>query len=207
MTIDESIFTKSSNPKYFYFFYPEIKRFLDESKLNVIEKKIQEEGETIIEHFKEIRQEGENNSYISNLIRNDSIKEFIIYLNKNNISLSKTTIKKSIFETNSFLIEKQPTLIEYAAFFGSIQIFNFLRLNNVEMKSSLWLYVIHGKNPELIHQLEENKIQPPKNSYKLCFYEAIKCHHNDISCYIKDNLIEVEYRLLRHYFFGKKHAI
>ena len=55
---------------------------------------------------------------------------------------------------------KNTTLIEYSAFYGSIQIFNFLRMNNVELSPSLWLYAIHGNNAELIHLLEENKVEP-----------------------------------------------
>lgn len=49
----------------------------------------------------------------------------------------------SIFEANSYLIEKKTqTLIEYAAFFGSIQIIKYLHFNNVELDPSLWIYVI-----------------------------------------------------------------
>ena len=51
-----------------------------------------------------------------NLIRQDLVKEFISYINRQNISpMSK--IPSSIFETNQFLIGKNPTLIEYASFF------------------------------------------------------------------------------------------
>ena len=65
-------------------------------------------------------------------------------INKNNFSL-KFKIKASIFETNSFLINRTPTMIEYSAFFGSFQIFQYLLTNEVEVDSNLWLYAIHGK--------------------------------------------------------------
>ena len=99
----------------------------------------------------ELKKLGENNSYISELIRNDSIDEFIIYLNKNPNLLS-TTIESS--------------LIEYAAFYGSIQIFRYLFINGIELKPSLWLYTVHGRNLELIHFLEENHIDPPNKDYQ-----------------------------------------
>ena len=79
----------------------------------------------IFVNFEEKRQKGENDSYLCELIRTDSIEDFISYVNQKNISLS-SKIKSSIFETNSFLVEKEPSLIEYTAFFGSIQIFQYL---------------------------------------------------------------------------------
>ena len=51
-------------------------------------------------------------------------------------------------------------LIEYASFFGSIQIIQYLRYSNVQLMRSMWLYVIHSNNVELVHFLEENEIKP-----------------------------------------------
>ncbi|KAK8840169.1 hypothetical protein M9Y10_031109 [Tritrichomonas musculus] len=73
--------------------------------------------------------------------------------------------------------------------------------NNVELTPSLWLYSIHSKNAELIHLLESNEIKPPKlmnnnrpkeeikNSFLICLFESIKCHHNDFTGYIENNFI------------------
>ena len=141
--------------------------------------------------FKERRNTGENDDYLAQLIRIDSIDEFIPYVTRLNISLD-SQIKESIFETNQFLIEnKNTTLIEYAAFFGSIQIFQYLRLNDVELTPSLWLYAIHGRNPELIHLLEENNVKPEDKSFRECLIFSIKCHHNELSNYIKDSLMDL----------------
>ena len=76
-------------------------------------------------------------------------------------------------------------------FFGSIQIFNYLRMNDAELTSSLWLYAIHGKNAEIIHLLEENQVKPEKEENQKIFYdqiftESIKCYHIDISNYIQN---------------------
>ena len=60
-------------------------------------------------------------------------------------------------------------------------------MNDVELNSSLWLYAIHSRNPEIIHLLEECQVKPPNNSFKKCLIESIKCHHNEISNYIKSN--------------------
>ena len=42
------------------------------------------------------------------------------------------------------------TLIEYATFYGSIQIFKYLLNNNVGLTESLWMYAVHGQNSEII---------------------------------------------------------
>ena len=42
--------------------------------------------------YDEKRQKGENDSYICTLIRNDLIDEFIVHVNKTNISLSSTIL-------------------------------------------------------------------------------------------------------------------
>ena len=121
-----------------------------------------------------------------------SVEDFISYINRKNIPLY-SEIAPSIFETNSFLIDnKNTTLIEYSAFFGSIQIFQYLLMNNVELTPSLWLYSIHSKNAELVHLLESNEVQPPEDSnnyFIQCLIEAIKCHHNDFADYIESNLL------------------
>ena len=164
-------YEKYSKKCYFQYFEPEI-------NVNQI---------TSIENFEEKRQIGENDSQICVLIRHDSVNQFKKYVNINNIYLS-SQIKQSIFETNPFLYDKTPTLIEYAAFFGSIQIIKFLIDNNVELTPSLWIYAIHSQNLELIHLLEENHIKPDDASFEECMKESVKCHHNDFNAYIQENL-------------------
>ncbi|KAK8837880.1 hypothetical protein M9Y10_035821 [Tritrichomonas musculus] len=181
--VDQFVLNELKSDKYFNFFKPEIKDFIDKEKV----------GE-IPENFEIKRQTGENDSYICELIRNDNVEEFCAFCNRSNLSFSQTIIDNSDFETNSFLIGKKPSLIEYAAFFGSIQIFQYLQMNKVELKPSLWLYAIHSKSSELIHLLEENHVIPDDKTYNECLVEAIKCHHNDIARYIKDNLLQIDER-------------
>ena len=162
--------------------------FIEEEK----EEEAEEEEEEFIEenseldlpeNFEENRLKGENENYICQLIQKDLIEDFIIHVNKNSISLN-SKIKPSIYETNSYLIKRNPTLIKYASFYGSIQIFKYLLLNKAELSHSLWYYAIHGNNPEIIHYLEENHIG---TDYEICYKESVKCHHNDVADYIKEN--------------------
>lgn len=138
---------------------------------------------------------GENDSPICEIIRNDEIDEFITYVTRADFPLS-SHINPSIFETNEFLFDKTPTLIEYAAFFGSIQIFRFLLLNDVKLTEDLFLYAIHGRNADIIHILESNKIKP---KYDKCLFEAIKCNHNEITNYIFSNYLENDINKIRGY--------
>ena len=193
ITIDEDILKLiyENNPgiKYLYF-QPELKSFFDDQTNEAIDKEMIKNDLTDLTYFEEKRQIGENCSLICQLIRNDSIEDFIIYTNNYNISLS-SKINYSIYETNPFLIKNEKTtLIEYAAFFGSIQIFQYLRLNNVDLNPSLWLYAIHGQNPDIIHLLEESEVIPKNNSFEQCLEMAIECHQNDIANYIYDNLLD-----------------
>ena len=119
-------------------------------------------------------------------------------MNRNCIS-NNAKINSSIYETNSFLIKNQiesednngVSLIEYAAFFGSIQIIKYLQLQGVELTSSLWIYAIHSQNAELIHFLEDCDVEPSV-SYEECFKESIKCNHNDFANYIQNNLMDLQ---------------
>ena len=42
---------------------------------------------------------------------------------------------------------------------------------------------------KIIHQLEALQIKPEDESYTECLKKSIKCHQNDISDYIYNNLL------------------
>ena len=184
--------------KYPEYFAPEIKPFINENWFPKIDKNYDSDNpknawikalsKELPEDFYENRKIGENENYICKLIRNDLIEEFVIYVTKNNYSL-RSTINNSIYETNSFLLKFKHNLIEYAAFFGSTQIFQHLRLNDVEIPDTLIINAIHGKNAEIIHILENDM---NNRIYKICFFESIKCHHNEIANYFLNNIEQNE---------------
>lgn len=134
---------------------------------------------------------GDNPDDIFQIIRNDSVEEFQAFLS-NNSDLS-TSFHPSMYETNRFLINeiqngcnemKSITLIEYAAFFGSIKIFEYLKSNCHKLTPSLWLYAIYSNNVNFFHILEESKVELDDKTYLSYFIESIKCHSNDIAKYI-----------------------
>ncbi|KAK8845031.1 hypothetical protein M9Y10_021207 [Tritrichomonas musculus] len=198
LTIDEEIIFQlfqsknSMNIHLCNFFYPQLKKYIEENGLLLSDELEELEASFLIENsnmsdeeFEEKQEKGENDSYICSLIRDDLVKDFIVYINQTNYALD-SYIKPSIFETNQFLIDKQTSLIEYCAFFGSIQIIQHLLLSKIKMNSSIWLYGIHSNEPELIHLFEEYKILPIDSTYDECLKESIKCHHNEIASYLNE---------------------
>ena len=140
---DYNIFHMITKKKYIeryypHYFFKEFKNFYDEELTKQIQEEIEKEG-IVTEKFDEIRKSGENHTILSKMIRNDQIEDFIIYINKTNIPLQNKKINNSIFETNSYLLKKScPSLIEYATFFGSIRIFNYLKKIENELTPTLW---------------------------------------------------------------------
>lgn len=206
----ESVLTSDANKNnsYKYFFYNELKKSLKRDFCSKIESILKTELNTnsmrTVQAFcDKNRQIGENDLQICQLIREDSLNKFKEYVKESNTSLSKK-VKLSIFETNNFLINNTPNLIEYSSFFGSIEIFKYLLSNQIELTSSLWLYAIHSNKMELIQLLEENNVSPPKNDFKECLLESIKCHHQNITNYILskyfENISDIKEKILPQAF-------
>lgn len=160
------------------------------------------------------KKKGENDQYICQLIREDNIDEFVIHTNQVNLSLEKITIRPSLFETNPLLMKTKPTLIEYAAFFGSMNIIKYLCYNRVIMMQSLWIFAIHSNNHELIHFLEEKRLLPFNGSFEKILKESIKCNHDEIADYIRskyfnqdeenDFIIKKSLKYYNYTFYPKK---
>lgn len=208
------------------YFQPEIEPFMQEQWFprynfhNCVQTQnewVYELKEEVPENFYAKRKKGENDDTLCEMIRNDMVEDFIAYVTRSNTSLD-ATIQLSIFETNPFLIKKQTekqqiqyygekeakqrgiTLIEYAVFFGSIQIYNYLRLEKVQLTPSLWNFAVHGKNADLIHSLEDCHVSLEGGAYMQLFYESIKCHHNDIANYFLSNFLQKEEENLQKAF-------
>ena len=195
ITPNELIASIISNEKYtrtFYtqYFYPEFDHIFSSQKKEeiILHPKLIENDFQLLKNGRKIVN---NYNLIQKLIIKDSLNDFISYVNSQNIPLNYI-IKKQITQTSFFIIKNEINLIEYAALSGSVQIFKYLVSNKVEIKPFLWLCAIHGNNSEIIHILEDLRIQPPDNNFLNCFKEAVKCHHNDFAKYIKNNYLNDE---------------
>lgn len=189
ITIDQTITnimlnSKYNLAKYPLYFFPEMKPFLPEEL-------IQEYSKQIPENFEEKRKLGENDNPICEVIRKGLMDDFTSFVTENQISLS-SKVEPSLFETNSYLLKNQPSLIEYAAFFGETPIVNYLHTNYIDLEPSIWLFAVHGQNLNLIHLLQDNNISQINDSYELTLKESLKCHHNEITNYILSTLPPTE---------------
>lgn len=172
-----------NGPTYQKYFFQEIKPFNDSIGDRNMSKELHDS-------FEKWRRIGENETTICQLIREDSIKDFIIHINATNFPLTKL-IKPSFFETNAFLQDRFTTLIEYSAFYGSCQIFKYLYYNKCELTPTLYICAIHGDNPEIIDFLENYlPYQNIPNLANDCYFEAIKCYNNEMAYYFKDNYLQ-----------------
>ncbi|KAK8847104.1 hypothetical protein M9Y10_019684 [Tritrichomonas musculus] len=200
--VDQILYNRENYKAHYHagtieYLFPEIKEFLPKKMYKKISgsiyhiEKINVQEDSNLPLFEELRSKGENPSMICELIRKDSIDEFIEYVTRNGLLLN-SSIKRSIFETNPLLNQKEYTsLIEYASFFGSVKIFNFLRMNKIEVQPSLMKFAIHSNNADMIHLIEEfmTKEDLPENFYQLGFEETLKCHNFDLSEYFLNNFI------------------
>lgn len=150
--------------------------------------------------YEEKRNIGENDSYICQLIRNDSIDEFIECMNQDTM-VDKSIqvngsylIKDSIFETNSYLLKGNITLIEYAAFFGSINIFNYLRQIQGYDQLNLFTFAVLSRKSELIDILKKDDISYMKHY----FINAIMFHYNDIANQLKERYFNDDQKLMKY---------
>lgn len=200
LTFDETIAKIIISGKYLLknypqYFTPEIQPFLNKTWFPKYNKKTNENAwvnelqKELLENFEEKRKNGQNDNYICKLIQKDSIEEFIKYINEKSISLN-SKIELSVFETNSLLLKKnEVTLIEYALFYGSIQIIKYMENNNVEFNESSCFYAIHSNNSEIISIFinDDNK----QDSYNMEKYrlKCIKCHHNEVANFIQTNFL------------------
>lgn len=180
------------------FLFPEIRPFLRKKDYKSITgniyfiEQINVQEEANIPLFEEKRSKYENVRKICELIRDDSVDKFVEYVSKNCIQLNGY-VQRSIFETNLLLNKKEgATLIEYAAFFGSLQIVNFLRMSGVKIKRSLMKFAIHSNNADIIHLIEDfadKEDISDEDFYQSSFDETLKCHNFNLSQYFMSNFI------------------
>lgn len=140
-------------------------------------------------NFRESRRLGSNHHELSKIIQNDSIKEFVKYVNESNLNPKETIIKNSIFETNDFLKSQMSNMIDYAIFSGSLKIIRYLNYKRFKMSAKHWIYAIHGGDINTIHYLEEKDVQPSDPTFYECIKEAILCFNNNVANYLINKCI------------------
>lgn len=187
--------------EFYFFFFTEIKNYIGlKLKKSIIDRMISYD-KSIFCNFEEWRGKCVNESLLCKTIREDLIKEFCIYINQANLSFD-SKIRFSILKTNPlFESNHKITLIEYAAFYGSIKIFKFLSLK-AQLEPLIWIYAIHSNSQKMIHILKEMGVKPPNHTYEKCLEEAIKCHHNELALYFLNNYFDDQYTYYFYKYFN-----
>ncbi|OHT11937.1 hypothetical protein TRFO_18413 [Tritrichomonas foetus] len=115
---------------------------------------------------------------IHKIIEDDDIESFQNYVSTSNADLN--SIVKIDSYDNKYIKENE-SFIEYAALFGSINIFKYLWMNNAEIiESDLPEYAVAGGCSDIIHLVEEKL---PFSS-PMCLEAAVYCFRNDLIPYL-----------------------
>lgn len=195
LILDEDIANQIISRYIHKYFLPEINPFLLAKK---------GKAEPIPADFKTKRAQTQSKTPLMQIFIKDSVTEFDVYVKKQKSGFLNKSIDPTEFETNVFLRSKyRVSLIQYAAFYGSVQILQYLLKENVETDHSLWIFAIYSNNQKIIEILEKTEIKMyPEN----CYLEAIKCYHIDMANYIKnkylaDKSIDISLKCLEFYNF------
>lgn len=135
--------------------------------------------------------EAEKFNKLIELIKSDDISSFQEFISHTNVDINTK------ININSFKIDKtyNPSLIELSCFFGSLQIFKFLLMNNATRWKMLPNYALAGGNYEIIHILERENVKFDKIEV---ISEAIKFHRNDVVEYLEPNPFEAFTYCVKH---------
>ena len=130
-----------------------------------------------------LRKIGLNHNKIAKIIRNDDLDVFQTELSSTNLNINEP-IPFSFYDLNSILNIKtfMPSMIEYAAFYGSSRIFKFLWMNNAERSERILLFSVASGNYDIIHLIESEM-----KYNEACLDMAIRYHHNDLISYINES--------------------
>lgn len=104
------------------------------------------------------------------IIKYDLFEEFGDYLNKNDVN--DIELKISIDDYFYPMVVKAPT---FAALYGSINIFKFLLINNVEINQNAAYFAALNGNYEIMHILHQNNYD-----MSLVLIAAVHSHRDDI---------------------------
>lgn len=191
----ESIITKSfSDDNFFIDFLPEIEMYdkeyavIREKKLlNVINEPCLREIKLFYDLVKLNpsthilnRSLNYHPSKLHKSIREDDIETFQSILSKNNLSVNHR-IEQSVYE-RSHTPDKEMSLIQIAAIYGSLKVFKFLWMQNeIVFDKNLQRYANFGNNYEIIHLFEL------KGSYKDIIDDLIAFNRHELFQYFLEN--------------------
>ncbi|OHT03095.1 hypothetical protein TRFO_29558 [Tritrichomonas foetus] len=191
ITIQSLMEEVCAGESYFFYFFSEIRETDFDYFTEIYSKFKKDMILPDVEKHDELRRKGINEDEYSQLIRYDKIDEFMVmFVEKGNDFNFK--IPFSRYETADYVNcpDLMPNLIEYAAFFGAVNIFKFLYLEGAKFTPELLSFAVAGGNYEIIHFLEENNYKFTEDHIKV----AIQFHRNEIVEYIRNNCFLIDHQ-------------
>lgn len=163
------------------FFYPEIKAFLDDPK----------EPENMPPDFEEKRKDPFGKDTAIRCYQTDDLDGFISYIEEKKGAITKDSgLAPYFYEYYGYASLEQAALIEFAAYYGSKKIFDYLLKNDYLVRPIAIFYAIRGGNLEIFKKIEEQKLDFPEKDYLDWMNTAIISHENEIATYIKEKYFE-----------------
>ncbi|OHT08109.1 hypothetical protein TRFO_23468 [Tritrichomonas foetus] len=194
----ETIYVMSySSPVLFAMFYPELKQYDPEFVEKCENFDIPKDPDFVtfyqLEEFQNLLSNAKNHpalhiehrknfyhpSELAKAIREDDIDTFQNILSDQNISVHGF-LPYSFYERTK-TIDKYVSYIQYAAVYGSLNIFKFLWVNDAECSENLNSYAYSGRNYDIIH-ICETRFQ-----MKNAMLFAINTFQYDLIEYLKNN--------------------
>lgn len=131
------------------------------------------------ESFLEFRDKWTNNDPITISIREDDADKLREIISKNNLNYD-LEIPYSLFEDISCFFKKKsmPKMIDYAAFYGSVNVFKYLLMNDSKITEKTLEFAVYGGSYEIIHILESAKCP-----YSDALEASIRVHNNELYDY------------------------
>lgn len=138
-----------------------------------------EVGYSTFESFLEFRKAWTNDNPVSVSIRADDADKLQELIAKTNLNYDYQ-IPYSIYEDLSCFFKKKnmPSMIDYAAFYGSVNVFKYLMMNNSKITQKTMEYAVYGGCYEIIHILENTNC--PNSS---ALEASIRVHNNELYDY------------------------
>ena len=122
-------------------------------------------------------------SSIQYWIKEDDIDSLQSYIAKNT-SENVSAMVFDIMHTPVECIENvdKTSIINFSAFYGSINIFKYLIMNNSKISENICMYAIAGRNFEIIHILEQKNFK-----FRNCLKMSVKYHCYDLTDWLLMN--------------------
>ncbi|OHS99867.1 hypothetical protein TRFO_08164 [Tritrichomonas foetus] len=120
---------------------------------------------------------GMNEDEVASVIRKDDLETFMTMINEQKINFYYE-IPHSQYDHVKFInsSHKRPSVLEYSAFFGSVNIFKYIYSHNISLSDTLPRFAVAGANSEIIHLC----IEKGQNFSKNCMNVAIQFHRYQV---------------------------